>query len=255
MIPLEIEVDPKGALFWIDFAHKQTAFGLMIALNRTAELALAEERKAIQRNFIVRAPGFILPPLQIPNAHRATKTRLAVAVKLGYEEQGRSIGNRRAQILSPFEEGTPKRGRLDMPIAIPTKAVRPDPRGLIPQRMYPRNLIGNFSVLGRFVSLGTKAREKRVFKKHKGTTKVFSRQVGRYFTMDPRQQRGLSPRAWGVWERTGPGTRDIRLLWAFRIQVPRPARLTFHKTAQESVDRNFGREWELAFDFAMRTAS
>ncbi|NOT09684.1 MAG: hypothetical protein HOP28_15940 [Gemmatimonadales bacterium] len=253
--PLEIDVR-AGDLFTVfERFTKETPGAVAVGVNRTVEEFLSEERRIIQGAMIVREGRFILPPQQLPRAWRATKDRLWAVADVGDDQGKGTIGNRRREILSPFEEGDVKRGDPRMPVAIPTRAIRPTPESRIPRSKYPRNMVGMFDsgdalglgFNGRFQGLGTKARIQNVFKKKKGgTTQIWRKQVGRFFVLGQ-----FGDRIHGVYERTGPGRRDVRMDWAFRPEVPRPAVLRFRATAQRIGDARLGANILGFFDLVM----
>jgi hypothetical protein len=56
----------------------------------------------------------------------------------------------------------------------------------------------------------------------------------RTFIIDARAT--ADPRAWGVFQRVGPGDRDIRMLWAFRTKIQLPPRLHFYETFDRTLN-------------------
>lgn len=250
MLDLDLRADEVIAFF--DRYQRHFPFAGSVALNRTVEEALAAERRNISARFIVRRPGFVLPPQQLPATWRATKDRLWAKMDIADDDGGKAgIGARRKAILAKFEEGGRKTARdPNLPIAIPTKVLRPAPTNLVPQRLYPRNLVGRFDTLGGFRGLARTARSRASFRKGKGeTTQVWRRQVGRYFVLG-----ALGERGFGIYERTGPGRQDVRRLWIFRQAIPIPARLAFEATARQVIEERFHPNMEGAFELALRTA-
>jgi len=203
----------------------------VIALNRTAEDVLAEQRRHISEAFMVRVPRFVLPPQTLPSDWRATNKRLNAFMGLGPEWDKMAV--KRRNILEPFEKGEPKRMQK-YPVAIPTGYIRPSWGSLVPRKLYPRNLIGIFNSDGILTGLGTKARVKTRKYKTKAGVKASSKQVGRYFTLG-----GSGDKFWGLYERTGKKT--LRRLWTFRLGVPRPKRLEFVDTAMKVIPER----WEV----------
>lgn len=221
----DVTVDAKDFLSLMDRFSKFAPRAQEIAINRTVEEALAAASKLIQRNFTVRNPRFILPPIQLPRVWRADakRNRLFAVAALGDFDGRSSIGARRSLLLSKFEPG----GQLDargLPLAIPTKALRSSPSAVVPRKLYPRNLVGEFNSEGTLTGLGRRARTKGKRKKA----------VGRFFVLG-----GASDRFWGIYERTGPAETDIRRLWTFRTRIPIPKRLPFTQTVQQIVDQRF----------------
>lgn len=222
----DITVDAKDFLSLMDRFSKVAPRAQEIAINRTVEEVLAEARKLVQRNFTVRNPRFILPPIQLPKVWRADakRNRLFAVAALGDFDGRGSIGARRSLLLSKFEPG----GQLNagrLPIAIPTDTLRGAKSAVIPRKLYPRNLIGEFNQDGILTGLGRKARLKGRKRK---------KAVGRFFVLG-----NQSDRFWGIYTRTGPGESDIRRLWTFRNRIPIPQRLPFTQTTQKIVDQRF----------------
>lgn len=237
----EITVDAKDFLSLLTRLSSFAPRAQEVAINRTVEEVLAEARTIIRRNFTVRVPGFILPPVQLPRVWRADakRNRLFAVAALGDFDGRNSIGARRSLILSKFEAGG-QRDAGTLPIAIPTKAARPSPSSVVPRKLYPRNLIGEFNQEGTLTGLGRKARTKG--KRQKA--------VGRFFVLG-----SSADRFWGVYERTGPAESDVRRLWTFRRRIPIPQRLPFTATTQRIVATRFEPNLRGAIDLELRRAS
>jgi hypothetical protein len=224
-----LSVKSEDATKFLAELGKEFPKAAAIALNRTAEDVLAAQRQHIREAFMVRVPGFILPPQRLPREWRATPAQLSAFIALGPEFD--PIAKKRRNILEPFEKGEPKRMRK-YPVAIPTGYIRPTWSSSVPRKLYPRNLIGIFNKDGILTGMGTKARFKTRKYKTKSGVKTSSKSVGRYFTLG-----GSADRFWGLYERVGKGR--IRRLWTFRTGVPRPRRLEFVPIAMRVV----GERW------------
>lgn len=247
----KIRVDAKDVINLIDTMSKHSAFAQSVAINRTVEEGLGVLRTRISRQFITRVASFDLPPQQLPPQNRATKERLFAEIRLGYDDVGgpKSIGGRRESIFAKFEAGGEKTGN-PIPIAIPTKEIRPTPSALVPRAMYPVNLRlwARLDAGGKL--LGPKARgtqRNQIIKR--GQVKL--KQADRTFELDPAHLRGLSPKAWGVWERIGPGEKDIRMIWAYRRRIPIPARLAMETSMTELINERFPINLFGAFEMAL----
>jgi hypothetical protein len=230
---IEIDVRADEFLSLMERFSAQAPFVQSVALNRTSEEGLAVLRQGMKERFILRAEAFDLPPQQLPAAFRATASRLWATVRLGYSDGPASIGGRREAIFGKFEEGGTKRGPdPNFPIAIPTKALRSDPRALVPRQLYPRYLLGSFTVLGRFAGLKQgKAKHTRLGR---------GRSLFSYFQLTPVNRPGLDPRAAGIYERVGPGPHDVRRIWMYRTQIPIPRLLELFASVKQVVDARFG---------------
>ena len=235
---ISIDVRSDEVLGFFERFGKQAPFGISLGINRLTELAMAAAGKGIKSRMTVRVPGFVLPPVQLPNKWRATKAKLFATADIAYDDGPGSIGARRRAILSKFEEGgTKKAFNPNFPIAIPTKVLRSSPTDLVPRSMYPRNLVGAFNSDGGFQGLTRKARTKG--KKEKA--------IGPYFVLGHQ-----GDRHWGLYERMGSNT--VKMIWAFRVQIPIPAILHYQRDIINTVDENYEKELRAAMDFAIETA-
>jgi len=236
---------------------KQARYASSIAINRTLEETLEAGRREIRSVMTVRVPDFILPPTQLPAHARAKPTRLEGTASFGYADVvPGSIGARRETILRKFEYGGSKSAGDPMfPIAIPTKALRPSPSVLVPRAMYPVNLrlvprrhAGNEELPGlrrgkvRTLSGGTVRS-----KKHRKELQLEG--IGGTFgVMDE------GGRLRWVFQRTGPGRRDVRLIWAFRQSIRIPRLLHFTELAGRVIDDRFLVNFSGAWELALRSA-
>lgn len=234
-----------------------------IAINRTVEEALIDQRAKIQQRFTVRVPRFVLPPDLLPRAWRATPDRLWAVAALGDSQMinQSDIGSRRRRIMEPHGAAQTRTTRdpTNYPIAIPTRSLRPSSRDLVPRRMYPRQLVGQFAGgthqasrtvghAGQFLGLGSKARNRVTIKK---SGDVFRRQVGRYFVVG-----GPGSRVWGLFERTGKGNKGnaIRMLWHFEAATPIHKRLDWEREVKGVIGSRFEPNYDGAIQQAMARA-
>lgn len=238
----------------IDDGELQTTIGVMsqtwrraaaVAINRTLEEVLAGQRQKIQQRFIVRRPSFTLPPQTLPASWRATEQKLWAVVSLGDDTSrgnSSSIGTRRGLILGKFGAAQ-QMFALRQPIAIPTRALRPNIRDLVPQKKYPRYLVGQFDTKGNYLGLARTARSTVKLKRRKGSANVdvYRRAVGRYFVLGK-----PGDEIHGLYERTGPKT--LRELWVFREAIPIPHRLDFQADAEAVIATRFRPNFDGAFE-------
>lgn len=242
---ISIDVRSDEVLNFFDRFRSQAPFGISVGINRLAELGMAAAGQGIKSRMTVRVPGFVLPPIQLPNSARATKDRLYAVADIAYGDDPKSIGARRRAILAKFEDGGEKRSAdPNYPIAIPTKALRPTPGTLVPRQMYPRNLVGAFGKTGAFVGLTSGKRGK----KRQGAGQ------SSYFIINPTQQLGAKPSAYGLYERYGPRPNQFRMIWAFRTKIPIPPLLHYQEDITRTVNENYVAELNAAMDFAIATA-
>lgn len=241
---ISIDVRSDEVLSFMERFSKQAPFAISLGINRLTELAMVAAGKGIKSRMIVRVPGFVLPPQQLPNKWRATKDKLFATADIAYDDGPRSIGARRRAILSKFEDGGEKKSaNPNYPIAIPTKALRSSPHDLVARQMYPRNLVGSFSKLGAFEGLTPGKRGK----------KRQSAGQASYFTITSTRL-GAKPSSYGLYERYGPGRGQFRMLWAFRTRIPIPAILHYQDDITRTVEANYAKELSAAMDYAMATA-
>jgi hypothetical protein len=219
MTDLTIRVDASEAIGLMGRISDNLPTARTWALNRTAEDVTFALRQEASAKFIFRGVQGqrVLnwyAPRTIPNVWRARDDKPYVTI----EPEGPG------KILRPFETGTPKIGIHGQPVAIPTMAVRPTPQSVIPAKMFPFNLFPQLR------TGGTVARTKSgKIKRSKSFRDV------KPFILDPANMKGLKPQAWGIYQRTGPGRNDIRRLWSFRPQVPRPKLLSTYDTSRRVV--------------------
>lgn len=256
---IEFTVDIEGkdsVLSMLANVREQVPFALAVAINRTAEEVLAEGRRQILANFTVRAPRFDLPPVQLPRAWRATKTRPIATVDLGDDDGGRDgIGARRKKIFTKFEYGGHKTA-LDpsLPIAIPTKVLRPSDTSVVPRGMYPTNLrlAPRLTPDGTLPSLRkgkVRSLSGATLKSKKQRAELGLQGVGGTFTM-----KGHDGRVLGVFQRTGQGHRSYRMIWAFRQSIRIPRLTNFAARGTAIIEDRFWQNFEGALELAMRTA-
>jgi hypothetical protein len=256
---IEFAIDVQGrdsVASLLSGIQQQVPYAMMVAINRTAEEVLAEARREIRSGFIVRSPKFDLPPTQLPRTWRATKTRPIATVDLGDDDGGKAgIGSRRRQIFSKFELGGTKHAiDSDFPIAIPTRAIRPSPSQLVPKALYPVNLR---------LTPRTQADGSILPALRRGKVRTLS---GAAISNRARRQQQLvgvggtfviydaSGKPIGVFQRTGPGHRNIRLIWAYRQSIHIPKLMDFAARGSAIISERFGPNFDGALALAVATA-
>lgn len=235
---VEIEFDTNASEVerWIQWVFRdQLPFATSRAINSTAYDARDEIRKGIDERFTIRR-RWVVNAIQIPRGGRATKRKLEAVVLIDH----------RRKFLFKFEEGGTKRGTPDMPIAIPTEHIRPVPTKVPPQALYPKNLRlqARRDIDGGMLAARTKLTRKGAVQ-WKGKRRTF--------VIDPQHHRA-DRELWGVWQRTGPKRHQIRLIWAYRREIPIPNTLQFEATGKRVVDERWDINFARAFDRAIRTA-
>lgn len=241
----------------IEDVHKRHApFAASVAINRTLEEGMAATADLMRRVMTVRVAGFVLPPVQLPRIARATKKNLTAQAAFGYADiTADSIGARRERIFRKFQEGGIKSAEdPDFPIAIPTRALRPSATTLVPRAMYPVNLrlaprreaSGNTLPAlrrGKVRTLGGEVIGQRA-RKQQGLMGI-----GGTFVM-----RGVDGRPIGIFQRTGSGVRDVRMIWKYHARIRIPALLPFFQLMEQIVHSRLVTNFEGAMAMAVRTS-
>lgn len=234
---------------------RQIPFAMSVAMNRTVEDALAAVRQRMQQQFVLRVPGFDLPPQQLPTIARATKTRQHAEIRLGYDDGPQSIGGRREQLFKKHEEGMLKIATdASFPIAIPTTAIRPSFAALVPRQLYPVNLRlaprqqPDNSTLpalrgGKVVTLAGAKISNRA-RKQQGLVGI-----GGTFTIADADGR---PKF--IAQRTGSGRRDLRIIWLLKQQERIKPQHFFYPTVRAVVSERWAINQDGAIELALRTA-
>lgn len=261
---ISIKVDSKQlaiAADWLTLQGKQARFAASIALNRTGEEVNAVRQVQLQKVFTIREKNLLTlaAPTRLPAENRATKDRLQVEL----------VHKDYAHVLDPFEEGEPhKQGRgadgRDDPVIIPTRAIRPTQAARVDRALYPINLglVARRTINPRAegpyaYALGRKKRGGGVTPFHRTSgSRIQIKGKRGTFVLNELTAPTLDPRKYGVYQRmpSALGTGEVRMLWAFRAVVPRPALLRMGAQASEIVAARFDANFAGAFEFAMRTA-
>lgn len=252
---MDIRVDAKEVLGWLNATSKQAPFAIALAMNRTAEEANYAGQRLARKNFTIREEKVVRYafPVPIPSSERATKSRLAILLEPA----------RQGVLLEPFEEGKPHGpDRLGRPVAMPSYGpggLRTTKRTVIPRQIYPVNLglqrrldpsgktyyaLGRGSIKkgltpystvnGGYVKQGRFGTYEVPSKRNPGQSLVFQRKQG--------------PAA------SGRGGAGSVLLWVMKPMVKRPKILHFVETISATIDGRFEANLLGAWDYAQRTA-
>ena len=237
MIRLAVRI-PQG-LESIDHVKRQLPFAAALALNQVANDARDAARGSLERRFTINPGKLRFLQGLIGTDHRATKSELFSRVGIS-KEFGLGQGKDRNFLLTRHQEGGPRSTTADKPFFIPTDEIRGADHAVAPRALYPANL----RLFARRTPESSLPARQRATKRGK----VQTQGKQRTFILDARPT--ADPRAWGVFQRTGPGKRDIRMLWAFRTSLQLPPRLAFYDTTTQAVlDR-----WATRFDEALARA-
>lgn len=230
---MEIRVDGRDAQSWFgSMFREQLPFAQSLAMNRTGKAVQDAIRLGIGTRFTVRR-AWVLDGIQITHFSDKHDSPMRVTIEL---DPARGF-------LAKFEAGGVKSGSAAVPIAIPSTALRPNLAYVPPLQLYPKNLrlIPRRGVTGIVPA------------KHHLTARGVDQIKGkeRTFVLD---QTMFGVRVTGVYQRTGPGPHDIRLLWTYKDRIPIPARLRFEATALDTVMTAWPSIYAEAFRQAVRTA-
>lgn len=259
MISLEVQVDAAPAREFLDAVRNQVPFAQAMAINRTAEDAIAAMKDGLDERFVIRRP-WVREQFFINK--RADKAESAPTAVLAV---GKDAG-----FLLKFEQGGlrqsgPDKFGVTRPFAIPTKLIRPDFHELVDPKLFPVNL-GVFyrtGVRDHFTPLGGPNDPYGILAgRHKKSRR---KQVAEhYFTMKPGGQESgpfvVDKVGAGVWVRLGSGRglrrgRDrIRLMWKFKSSITVPASLQFGLTTNTVIAERFEANFDGMMAFAIRTA-
>lgn len=201
-------------------AGKRMNYALAYAINDTLREVQSVVRSHVSANFTLRKPEFVLREASILKFARPADPNM----------QGKAfVGQKRRMILYAFEKGgsraaamaqtrAPMKGKR---AAVPIKGgpARPTFRSEVPPDM-------------RFMQLKLK-QKKNTRSRLKSTNDLAATGAGTFkgerrtfiIQKSSRQPEG------GVYQRTGPGRRDIRLLYAFVPNQQIPRRLNFERLA------------------------
>lgn len=254
---LVLKAEIESAVKAIDRMMKeQVPYATSLAVNWTAKAAQDAVRARVAAQFTLRRAQFILNTVKIEKYDFATK-RNPTAFRLKIDEK--------REYLAKFEEGGTRQSKdPTFPIAIPSSNLRPTFAELPPRSMYPRalRLVPSRGTVGVYYLLGKNAKGKRRTKRVFGTLPALQKRTKRgvlqwtgkrdTFVLDPNEHFGVKTR--GVYQRTGPGKKDVKLLWTYKYSIPIPPRLRFVETATAAVHRTFAANFANAYARAMATA-
>jgi hypothetical protein len=233
---MKILADTQDAERFLDGLHRdQVPFAASLGLNQTAKDVQAAERVALQGSFILREPRFLLQSIRIPRFSNKNDPQLEVTVEIGPK----------ASFLLKFQTGGEKVA-LDraLPIAIPSPALRPSPGAVVPRALYPKAL----RLVPRRDIKGVLPAQRHVTRR--GVEQLKGKR--RTFVLDPTIHFGV--KTWGVYQRTGPGRGDIRLLWIYKQRIRIPQRFDFVPIGQRTAAARWPENFAQSFARAVRTA-
>lgn len=237
-MPFSTRTDTGKAVRAIQKVGTKILYASATALNVTAQLDKEAQQQHNRRWMVVRRPKWVDANVRIPRGGKATVNRLRAIVRM---QQPGSKGemNGGYSTLAKFQHG----GEItaadqDTPFAIPTKAIRPKITEIPPRALLPHNLglapyrqpKGDFRPTRVHYTRGGTAADHAF-----GTGRTVKQWKGkrRTFILDPREHFGVA--VWGVYQRTGPGRSDFRLIWTLRRALEIPDELHFYLIAQRTA--------------------
>lgn len=248
--------------------EEQLPYAESLAINNTAKGARNYMRALVPREFSIASSRetFIANLIRFPFAQWANKRKLSATLGVHSSDGDVGVGSDkdRGFLLGRHEDGG-TRTRTDplRPFFIPTDEIRGGDYDLPPRSLYPTALrimegrgIVSYTTL---VNAKTgKTRRKAVF----GNLAIRSRSTasgkvqiqGKQNTFLIGPMNSTNPKDWGIYQRTGPGRRDVRMIWAFRSSINLTPRLHFYETVGKYVEQHIGEELERAIDQALATA-
>ncbi len=230
---MEIRVDGRATQGWLERLFRdQIPFATSLAINRQATAVRDAIRVHLQEAFTIRRP-WVVQGVQV--THVSDKHDVPIYATVAIDPQ--------RAFLAKFEAGGAKAGSPELPIAIPSAALRPSSTDVPPLALYPKNL----RLMPRRDVTGILAATRHITRR--GVEQLQGKQ--RTFVLD---QTMFGVSVAGVYQRIGPGPHDIRLLWTYKQRIPIPARLRFSATALETMQQTWPAIYEAAFQQAVRTA-
>lgn len=229
MITLEVTTDNQsGIAGMLSGLASQLPFAYSVAINLTVNSAQKAIQASLPNEFHLRHASFIEQTIyRKPGQDFATKTNLVGTVRVNPERN----------FLAKYELGGEKTSSSGKSLAVPI--VRLGAPNLIIQRSDPLNV--------KMLMASINAGHGKVFKvrKSKGGVKV---------TTDAnRVYLAKSAKGTFIIQRTGPGQRDTRVLYAFEKEVPIKDQLHFEDTAMAAALAAWDENWDAALQRAIDT--
>lgn len=243
MIPLALRVDVKPVVGMLGNVAKQVPFATAIALNRTMDDAQIAMKRGVEERFRLRSAQsrtWLLNTIYRGPGDRATKDNLRARIQVPEDRN----------VLARFEEGGLKTVKdPTFPFAIPTRAIRAFFGGTVDKKLLPKNLglIARRNITGGF-DLHAKGKSRKAGFHTTGTGKVQLKGRNRTFVVTLRSGHQ------GILQRTGPDRGNVRLIWAFRLQITDPPLLHFQATLRRVVAERWTINWNGAMAYAIATA-
>lgn len=224
---IDVQIESKDLVLKLDKGHKRLAYAVAQGINDTAKLIQQVEREAVEDEFTVRKPEFILRQAAIIDPFASPRKGLAYAEI--------RVGQKKRLLLPQFEEGgprAPQKGSKSVAMPVVGSAARPSWQQSVPTAL-------------RFTRLGLRRRPKPA-----GTAdasdgqepevKIYLGRAGTY------QLPGV-----GVFQRR-EGQKESELIYSFLQGEQLPQKLHFVERAKDVADRWFARHVATQIEATLR---
>lgn len=225
---LNIDIDLKPLKAKTLREQKRLAYGTANAINDTLKAVQEGERANLDQKFTLRKAGFMYRLIKIQTFASASKA-------VPYGEIG--IDNTKARVLlSEFEDGGIKKPVIGQNVAVPITggAARPAFGDLVQDEF-------TFKALGfKRINLTHAGQEASAAQKRVG---VKGRLTSDYYIWAGKERTFILPDI-GVFQRTGPGKDDIKLIYSFVKTARLGARLGFVERARTVINETFAKAFD-----------
>ena len=247
MINLSVQHNIKDVIRRLERVQRdQIPFATSLAINNTAKLIQAEERAALLRRFQVRRRQWVERNVKI--IRFSNKRDVPIHAIVGIEAPGDPS---RSDILGKFEKGGTKRPKDGKRLAVPDE-VRRGKMAVVPKSRRPKAF--DFKRHGSGPGVEVYRGESRTFmiRRSDGTGGIYQR-TGR---QGRKRKDGTRGKGAGRRLASDIGTRkvrdmNVRTLYRFTPQAKIDSRLRFEETARGTIQAQFARTFEEAFQRAI----
>jgi len=238
MMSVDVKYSSKNINRLIKQLPKQATFATALALTRTAQEVQKEEHREIKKVFHnptarTKNATFVIP---------ATKARLSAEVKIKDEtDKGTPVSKYlEAQIKGGARRHKGFENRLI------DKGMMPDNMFAVPTRLMKKNQYGNVSQgqIQKILS-GLSAQRDNAQNARPGAPRA--KNAGKYFS-------GIISGVHGIWDVTKLKNGGAALLFIFVKSARYKSRFDFQRVAKKTINREFGKQFNLAFALAIKTA-
>lgn len=251
---VHVEINAAAYAEQMQQVAKQFPFAASLAMNRSADYAMAAVKQGVRSVFIARvtnSPRWLANQVRIERQHRADKRKLSVTISINPMQGGKAT---KSSLLPLMEEGflrsSPRPIGATSVFPQGTIAVPNRKGGTIPRSLYP-------SSLGLQARQGIEGGYQNVWIKGRGRGR--KRKLGhmqthglkgnrRTFIVRTAAGRGL------VLQRYGKGKQSVRTLFLLRPPAHVRARAFFYANAQQEYAARIENEVQVALAQAMATA-